>query len=223
MNKSNPYEIYKMYIGLKSHFNSIKYDYTKYGKSNAKLNSFLSRSDKIYFEKIAKMYNESDAYSLFVSNLLKDDSIWIGDLINEESRKIMIEWKKRNESPLYFLKEDLNKIINYMEKNEISFNNLFEVKQKNHPIILKMVLQNIINPETYVIFDLLLNFNSEIDKFLKNDIIWNALNTKYKKYGSLLNYTKEDKNIFRKNILSAFSQYKYSYSREKGDKITLNN
>ena len=51
------YESYKLYLGIKLHYNS-DYDFNKYhGKVSASFSSFLKRNDKFQFAKLRKQYN----------------------------------------------------------------------------------------------------------------------------------------------------------------------
>ncbi len=52
------FSAYKIYMGLKAHFNS-DYDFKKYsGKTTASKSSYLKRKDKFFFGKVSRRYGE---------------------------------------------------------------------------------------------------------------------------------------------------------------------
>jgi len=63
------FECYKEYVALKNHFTQKSYDYVKYnGKTSVKADSFNSRKDKIFFEKLAK---HKDPKGFLIANLVR--------------------------------------------------------------------------------------------------------------------------------------------------------
>ena len=72
------FAVYQDYVALKNHFSKPNYDYFKYnGKTGLKKESFDSRKDKIYFEKVAK---RQDYHDFLVANLCQNHKLWIKDL-----------------------------------------------------------------------------------------------------------------------------------------------
>ena len=68
MMNMDAFDAYKVYIALKSHFNS-DYDFNKYhGKTSVSLDSFLKRSDRHFFGKVGRKYKD-DTPDFFISNL----------------------------------------------------------------------------------------------------------------------------------------------------------
>lgn len=178
-----PFDVYKTYLSLKSHFTKEKYDYHKYcGKTRAQLQSFYKRKDRYWFERLSRQKNDKEVVDFFVSNFIfcnDPQSLWIGEIIKEgESR--YDDWKKRMQSLSYIFKEETNELF-----GEYSFEDVFKCS-KGHPPILKNFLSGKISLETLVIYDRIFLFSKKFDKKLL-DPIWEMVSFKIKKYNSFLN------------------------------------
>ena len=97
------FNAFKIYMGLKAHFNS-DYDFTKYGgKTRASKSSYLKRKDKHFFGKVSRKYGD-DTQDFFVSNFLKNEKGYIGEF-NDRN---FTDWKKRHQSLRYMFEQDMN-------------------------------------------------------------------------------------------------------------------
>ena len=194
------FNAYKTYVALKNHFTSDSYDYFKYnGKVRVKAESFLKRKDKFFFEKIENKYKE-DLVDFFVSNLVTDQSSWVGTMVGDKAEQIFSEWKKKKQSLKYSFKEDMVTIRDYMDKNDISFDNIFACEDEQHPIILKLLISEEITIESFIILDRALNFIRYIDKFLLDDYIWIEYNKKVRNYSPFISIDKKECHMVLKNI-----------------------
>ena len=107
------YESYKLYLGIKLHYNS-DYDFNKYhGKVSASFSSFLKRNDKFQFAKLRKQYN-GQLKDFYIANFQHKD-YWVGDLFGEEAKQNYTEWKKYNQSLLYSFEKDI-RYLNSLEE-----------------------------------------------------------------------------------------------------------
>jgi len=181
------FDAYKTYLALKQHFTS-DYDYFKYnGKVRAKSESFLKRNDKFFFRKLQKKYSKDELVEFFVSNFIVGGNNWIGNLISKESEDNYANWRKSSESITYNFHNDLRWLSDYCSKNDISSNDLIVVNRNDHPILLKLFLQNKITTETVIILDSVLGFvrywNAKID-----DIIWDEKRKLLNNYKSFVRY-----------------------------------
>jgi hypothetical protein len=183
MIKVTPFETYKTYLSIKSHFTSRKYDFFKYGgKSRASIASFNKRKDKYFFEKTSRKMSDEEIIEYFVSNFIASDnpsSVWIGEIINSGERNYT-DWKRRQQSMTYIFKEESENLF-----SEEKLENIFDCS-KSHPIILKKFLGGSISPETMVIYDKIFRYSSEFDKKIL-DPVWETVSLKIKKYSSFLN------------------------------------
>ena len=178
-----PFQVYIEYLALKSHFSNEKYDYFKYNKKvRASVASFNKRSDKYWFEKTSRKYNDKEIVDFFVANFVSVDnphSLWIGSLINE-GEKVYLEWMKTNQSLTYIFKEQSTELF-----SQTKLENVFDCS-KGHPILLKTFLKSELAPEIMVIYDKIFSYISEFDKKLL-DPVWETVSLKIKKYKPFLN------------------------------------
>jgi hypothetical protein len=179
-----PFDVYKTYVSLKSHFTKEKYDYHKYcGKTRVQLNTFYKRKDRYWFERLSRQKNDQQVVDFFVSNfVLCDDpqSLWIGEIIREGEDRYL-NWCKRQQSLSYTFKSEIESIF-----NKDNFDKMFKLETNKHPQIIKEYLQNNISLETLVILNKILNFSSSFDKKLL-DPVWEIISLKIKKYSQFLN------------------------------------
>jgi hypothetical protein len=178
-----PFDVYKTYLSLKSHFTKEQYDYHKYcGKTRAQLQSFYKRKDRYWFERLSRQKSDKEVIDFFVSNFIfcnDPQSLWIGEIIKDgESR--YGDWKKRIQSLSYIFKEETQELFGQCE-----FEDVFKCT-KGHPPILKNFLSGKISLETIVIYDRIFMFSKKFDKKLL-DPVWEMVSFKIKKYNSFLN------------------------------------
>ena len=181
--KVTPFETYRTYLSMKSHFTNPKFDFFKYGgKSRATITSFNKRKDKYWFEKTSRKYSDQEIIDFLLANFATTDNpqnLWIGEIINSGERNYS-QWMKRNQSLTYLFKEQSNELL--LEKN---LNEVFDCS-KGHPPILKKYLGGEISLETLTILEKVFSFVSKFDKKL-TDPVWESVSLKIKKYNPFLN------------------------------------
>ena len=178
-----PYQVYCEYLAQKSHFSNVNYDYFKYNKKvRATITSFNRRSDKYWFEKTSRKYNDKEVVDFLVSNFVAADSpsnLWIGSIINSGERTYQ-EWMRRQQSLTYLFKEQSNELFSNNELESV-FN-----CSKGHPILLKRYLGGDVSLETLVIFEKIFSFRQKFDEKL-DDPVWETVSLKIQKYKPFLN------------------------------------
>jgi len=180
------FDTYVLYISLKNHFSRPSYSYFLYnGKTSVKCQTFERRRDRYFFEKLGSRYPREKLIDLFVANFVENPNIWIGDLLDGQADETYVKWKTRVESLSYKFTEECDGILKWLVNNNRKFNDLFQVSGHDHPIIVKMVLQKIITLETFIIFDRLLGFCTQINRKL-DDPIWENLFLRVIKYSPFL-------------------------------------
>ena len=181
--KVTPFETYRTYLSMKSHFTNPKYDFIKYGgKSRATITSFNKRKDKYWFEKTSRKYSDQEVIDFLLSNFVNatnPQNLWIGEIINSGERTYA-EWKMRQQSLTYMFKEQ--------SENLLSENDLEKVFScsKGHPPVLKKYLGGEISLETLSILERIFSFQKNFDKKL-TDPVWETVSMKLKKYLPFLN------------------------------------
>ena len=181
--KVTPFETYRTYLSMKSHFTNPKYDFIKYGgKSRATMTSFNKRKDKYWFEKTSRKYSDQEVIDFLLSNFVNatnPQNLWIGEIINSGERTYA-EWKMRQQSLTYMFTEQSSTLLSENDLEKV-FN-----CSKGHPIILKKYLGGEISLETLSILEKVFSFKGKFDKKLK-DPVWETVSMKLKKYLPFLN------------------------------------
>ena len=181
--KVTPFETYRTYLSMKSHFTNPKYDFIKYGgKSRATMTSFNKRKDKYWFEKTSRKYSDQEVIDFLLSNFVNatnPQNLWIGEIINSGERTYA-EWKMRQQSLTYMFTEQSSTLLSENDLEKV-FN-----CSKGHPIILKKYLGGEISLETLSILEKVFSFKGKFDKKL-TDPVWETVSMKLKKYLPFLN------------------------------------
>jgi len=183
---NDPFESYKLYNALKLHFETDGYDAIKYHfKTSVKPTSFFKRKDKFFFAKLAKTY-ESELKDFYIANF-KNDVKYVGDMLNEGGEKYYRDHKKIMESLTYQFQTDINKLYDM----DISFDELLVAEENNHPLIIKLWMQEEILLETIVILDSILGFVERENKKITDTIIWPDIYRKIMKYKPFVKFDRD--------------------------------
>ena len=181
--KVTPFETYRTYLSMKSHFTNPKFDFFKYGgKSRATMTSFNKRKDKYWFEKTSRKYSDQQVLDFLLSNFVIADNpqnLWIGEIINSGERNYA-DWMRRKQSLTYLFKEQSGKLLS---ENELE--TVFDCS-KGHPVILKRYLGGEISLETLTIMEKVFSFVKDFDKKL-TDPVWETVSLKIRKYIPFIN------------------------------------
>lgn len=181
--KMSAFDCYKEYVALKNHFTKPSYDYFKYnGKSRLSSDSFDTRPDKLFFQKVSK---HPDPRNLILSNLIENEKLWIRDIAyNETAQKVYLDWSKRQQSLMYMFTEELSKLNDDFDSNFVSENG-------NHPYVLKLYLRKQISLETLVMLVDLVRCVKAWSKKHEYDPIVEEAMAKIQKYRPFLQYDRE--------------------------------
>lgn len=167
------FRVYVDYLALKRHFTTDNYDYHKYnGKVRASFESFQTRNDAFFFYKLSRNKNW---HNMILANILKNQNVWVREILEETGDSIFAEWEGRIDSLTYTFKDDLSRLKDNYADNFIPNNG-------QHPYIMTLYLQNKISIETFTILSNISNIyerwsNEIVDKVVARDII--RLSKKY--------------------------------------------
>ena len=196
--KVTPFETYRTYLSMKSHFTNPKYDFFKYGgKSRATVSSFNKRKDKYWFEKTSRKYSDEEVLNFLLSNFAIADNpqnLWIGEIINSGERNYA-DWMRLKQSLTYLFKEQSEKLLS---ENELE--TVFDCS-KGHPVILKKYLGGEISLETLTIMEKVFSFVKDFDKKL-TDPVWETVSLKIKKYIPFININVYNYKKILKEVIS---------------------
>lgn len=168
------FNTYIDYLALKRHFTNDGYDYQKYnGKIKASFDKFQTRNDVFFFSKLSK---KTECHHFLLANIVKNPSIWVRDLCEENAENTYLDWKRKIDGLTYQFNLDLGKL-----KEDYKSNYVVKVDGQ-HPHLMSLFLQNQISLETFTILTNISNvFNywekEIVDKFIARDII--RLSKKY--------------------------------------------
>tara|TARA_X000000950_G_scaffold283025_1_gene382987 strand:- start:1552 stop:2127 length:576 start_codon:yes stop_codon:yes gene_type:complete len=163
-----PFEVYRLYLALKLHFTTKKYNITKTkGAVTAKKETFLKRKDLTAIRKLARDYKRREIIDLLVANFVSGDK-W-GGVFDTESSDVYKAWKTRHLKLDYIFEQDVEKIKLEMEKENIS--NPFEATEGYHPLVFRLYFGHLISIETLVVLDKIYNYaNMDSDDIFLQDI-----------------------------------------------------
>ena len=179
-----PYDAFCLYLSLKNHFGSEKYDFFKYGgKSNVREDTFETRRDKYFFMKLAK---KQEPFEYMLANFVKrGKKTWIGDILDSSGEETYLGWKKRKESLTYSFKSELSKLKDELDDNLI-------VEDGNKPYLLRLYLLGDFSIESLCVLNACLNFVPYWDKEISEyDPMWQETKLLIKKYTPFLTFDRE--------------------------------
>lgn len=181
------FDVYRYYIGLKTHFTSEAYDFVKYRSGlNVSEKSFSKRSDMFFFHKFAEMIEKNDVIPFIISQFIENGRFTsVKSFVTNpvRSQKNYDNWISRvtNLSEIY--RKD---IITISEKSDGSWQSVIKSPDTDYPVLYKLVSSKDISPETYSFIISL--FGIYDDEY---DVVFQKMNLKYKKYRVFLNMTDE--------------------------------
>ncbi len=188
-----PIDVYLMYCAMKAHFSKNDYDFFTYkGKSRVPRNSFYKRKDRGFFVKLSRKYSEEDLKNYLVANFVIDRRGYIANF-NDKNYE---QWKEKRSNFYNIFTKEIRPLV----KN---FNPLFEVKNSEHPILLKEYLGKRVSLETLIILDDLVNFSKTWNNHMAEDYIWFDLKKLMNNYKRFLTI---DKNQYRIQLLKLIEE-----------------
>lgn len=169
----NGFEVYKYYLGIKTHFSSKDYDVVAAGgRVKAGQTAYLKRRDRIFFEGLAKKYDQPrEVIKYLVANFAYGHTNVLYD--REVGQELLQKWIKNKESLSKVFSDDLKKIAENCSDYYNDFHNAITINDT----LLKMYKSDLINIETLCLIvqfnpDLLSNWNtSPMNELLYNNLI----------------------------------------------------
>lgn len=200
------YDAYRKYVAIKLHFQT-NYDYFKFaGKVKVSRESYEPRRDRHIFERLAKVYDESNYELLLLANFLNSSDTWIGTIATEQGRAKYLALKKRLQSLQYEFKQSMDRIKSDIDCGIIpSFDGLFSKTSDDEswPHIVSLLTQQDITLESFIIMNKILNFLPRISKHVDDDLVWPEIYKLVAKYSPFLRIDlKPFKDIMKKTFLS---------------------
>ena len=186
MIKVNPFDTYKTFIAMKTHFTKDAYDWSMDGNRNikAKVQTFYKRKDRHYFERLSRQHKDNEIVDLFVANFATDEdpqNVYMANIVKHGERTYN-SWRKRMQSLAYTFKEESHNLF-----DDQKVDNVFDCS-KGHPLLLKSYLGGNTSLESMVIYDKILSYRVDFDKKISEyDPVWKSVSMKIKKYSPFIN------------------------------------
>jgi len=199
MIKMDPFDCYKEYVAIKTHFHAEKFDYFKHRKRKVSYETFKKRKDHFFFVKLAKNFKDDEIIKFFVANFVNDENMWIGDALDTQAEVCYTNWNKRVQSMGYVFGNEIDKIL-----EEGDFEQWFKVDKGQHPLLMRLTIAKYISMETFSILNLILNFIPDWDKQITEKFVWPQFRNKILKYTPFLEV---DKTKFRKILRDKLKHY----------------
>jgi hypothetical protein len=184
------FETYKLYVSIKQHFNiDNDYNHIKFrGKSKGvNLDTYNKRKDKYYFEALGARKGK-ELLQFYVANFVVGDGRYIAEMYNQESEEVFFGWKGVIESLTYLFTEDLKNVKEFLDERNLKFDDLFKIKDGDHPIVFRFVQQKMIKVETYIIMNEILKFDSRFKILIKDEFIYPVVQYKFDRYNEFMNF-----------------------------------
>jgi len=162
------HKAYQMYLAVKLHFMSDKYDITKHrGRVMTSKSNFAYSNREHLFNKFAdKFDNKQQMAQYLIANFAYgawgNTDIVYGTSESDENFK---EWNRRQQSMTQIFKQDLSKIRLHFETNNMSLESDLDAKFPRVPDLFQLYLGKHITLETLVILD---NHHSFLDNWKTN-------------------------------------------------------
>lgn len=178
------FDTYCLYLGLKNHFTTERYDFFKYhGKVNATKEHFLTRKDRYSFSKLSRRYDETQMGDFIISNLLNDKN-WIGEMLEDEAADRFLDYQKRNQSLSYYFGNELEQLMEDITEPKDLFRGDF-------PELLQKHMENVVSIQTLAILNTFIPFVKSFDKRLETDFLWPKIRRKILKLTPFLSFDRK--------------------------------
>lgn len=176
------FKAYVTYLALKRHFTSKSYDYHKYGgKVSASFDSFTARRDAFTFQRLGK---QRDYHGLILANVVDNPKMWAGQLLDESSKEVYLDWKKKQDSLTHHLKSSLSMLSDDFKSN-------FIVRGGQHPRVVDLYLQKKISTEVLTLLTKLTNSQPYWSEKVVDNVIFPGIMTKVDNYYPFLSFSQE--------------------------------
>jgi hypothetical protein len=175
------YGAYQLFLALRTHFLSPKYDFFEmHGKLRATKESYNKRNDRPFLEKLAKTYDPETLRDFYIANILEDKQ-YVTDLLDDSAAANLVKYQARRQALSYNVSNDVDMVLRNGSCNAF----------KTHP-------QRRISIESMVIMNDFILFRQKFDKYYEGDVIWPKVSLKMIKYRPFLKYDREKMKLILK-------------------------
>ena len=190
MQAMTEYDAYKMYLALKAHFQTEKYNVIEQrGRIKSSYKNFQGSGKSFELRRLVNTYKDAEICDFMVANFTAGDR-WGGVFDSNATREYQ-NWKRRVESLRYIFTQDMEKLQSMADDEAVD---LTHAEAGQHPLVVRAYYGRHIALETLVILDSLLAFSTEYDTKLRNTLMWPETSLLIKKYRPFLKF---DEQVFK--------------------------
>lgn len=194
------YGAYQLFLALRTHFTSNKYDFFQmHGKLRATKESYTRRNDRMFFEKLAKTYDPETLRDFYVANFLEDKH-YVTELLDDTATANLVKYQGRRQALSYNVSNDVNMVLRNGSCDA------FKTHSDQYPGVLVLYLQRRICMESLVVMNDFILFREKFDKYYDGDVIWPKVSLKMRKYRPFLKYDKERMKLILKERIDENSR-----------------
>lgn len=194
------YGAYQLFLALRTHFTSNKYDFFQmHGKLRATKESYNRRNDRMFFEKLAKTYDPETLRDFYVANFLEDKH-YITELLDDTATTNLVKYQGRRQALSYNVSNDVDMVLRNGSCDA------FKTHSDQYPGVLVLYLQRRICMESLVVMNDFILFREKFDKYYDGDVIWPKVSLKMIKYRPFLKYDKEKMKLILKERIDENSR-----------------
>lgn len=195
------YGAYLLFLSLRTHFNNSKYDFFQMqGKLRATKQSYHKRTDKHFFDKIAKEYTCEDLRDFYVANFLEDKH-YIIELLDDSAERNYRDYQRRKQSLTYNFSNEMQELFDNDPRTP------FQMIEGEYPNLINLYLRHVVSPESMVILGDFIPYQDKFNKYLSDDIIWSKVSLKIRKYKPFVHYDRNKiKSILKEKVHESASR-----------------
>ena len=197
MIKTEPIQVYRIYLGVKLHFSDKDFNYVKAnGGVRVSSDALSKRRDRYHFEKLSETYNQRELLGYFVSNFVYGSQN--GAIIDQESGyKVYSSWRAKLERLTYLVGSEVDGVLDSNDPD--SFNSLFRIDNGSHPSLLKKYLGGDISLETMLILDKVVDYLEDWRNHIREEYVWPETYKLMVRYSDFINFDNTKK--YKQEIL----------------------
>jgi hypothetical protein len=194
------YGAYQLFLALRTHFTSNKYDFFQmHGKLRATKESYNRRNDRMFFEKLAKTYDPETLRDFYVANFLEDKH-YITELLDDTATINLVKYQGRRQALSYNVSNDVDMVLRNGSCDA------FKTHSDQYPGVLVLYLQRRICMESLVVMNDFILFREKFDKYYDGDVIWPKVSLKMQKYRPFIKYDKDRMKLILKERIDENSR-----------------
>jgi hypothetical protein len=180
-------ELYRVYLALKLHFTTEKFDIRKTPSIRTADKNFESKGGIRYaLQRLVRKYKPVQCIEYLVANFVEGDKY--GGAFSSNGERNYLEWQRRNQGLMYLYEQELIALHDLVAGDSIE--ELWTYTGE-HPPLLKAFFGKTCSLETLVILENQFNFRMFLDHAMPHDPIWKETSHLIHKYNPFVGVNKE--------------------------------